>query len=105
MNTRVYLTKIHTHLQDHNTYKLLTHNPTNAIGHDDRTLIHYMHSKYIIDTATMEFLPPLGIHKHLSSMGYQKYTSQTVFSALLCQDVMVQLTVSYPILPTSSTSS
>ena len=28
MNTRDYLTKIHTHLQDRNTYKPLTYNPT-----------------------------------------------------------------------------
>ena len=27
LNTREYLTKIHTLLQDHNTYKLLIHNP------------------------------------------------------------------------------
>ena len=44
----------------------------------------------------------LGIHTHLSSKGYQKYTSQTALSTLLFQDVMVQLTVSHPILPTSS---
>ena len=35
-------------------------------------------------------------------MGYQKYTRQTALSVLLFQDVMVQLTVSHPILPTSS---
>ena len=34
MNTRDYRTKIHTHIQDHSTYKLFTHNPTNAIAHD-----------------------------------------------------------------------
>ena len=32
MNTRDYLTKIHTHLQDYNTYKPLTHNPASAIA-------------------------------------------------------------------------
>ena len=38
MNTRDYLTKIHTHLQDRTTYKPLTHNPTNAIAKDACTL-------------------------------------------------------------------
>ena len=56
MNIRDYLTKIYTHLQDHNTYKLLTHNPKNAIAHDACTLMHYMHSQHIIDTTTMELL-------------------------------------------------
>ena len=51
MNTRNYLTKIHTHLHDHNTYKPLTHNSTSAIANDSCTLIEYMHS-------TMEFLLP-----------------------------------------------
>ena len=65
MNTRDYLTKICTHLQDlhryiqtYNTYKPLTHNPTSAIGNDACTLIEYMHSQHIIDKATMEFLLP-----------------------------------------------
>ena len=56
MNIKDYLTKIHTHLQDHNTYKLLTHSPKNAIAHDACTLMHYMHSQHIIDTTTMELL-------------------------------------------------
>ena len=55
MNTRDYLIKIHNTYQ--NTYKLLTHNPTNTIAHDAHTLIHYMHCQHIIDTTTMEFLP------------------------------------------------
>ena len=40
MNTRDYLTKMYTHLQAHNTYKPLTHNLTNVIAHDARTVIH-----------------------------------------------------------------
>ena len=58
MNTRDYLTKIHTHLQDHTTYKPLSHNPTNAIAKDACTLIEYLRSQHIIDKATMEFLLP-----------------------------------------------
>ena len=58
MNTRGYLTKIHTHLQDHTTYRLLTHNPTSAIVKDACTLIDYLRSQHIIDKATMEFLLP-----------------------------------------------
>ena len=45
-------------LQHHNSYKLLTHSPTNAKAHDARTLLHYMHSQYIIDMTTMKFLLP-----------------------------------------------
>ena len=56
MNTRDYLTKIHTYLQDHNTYKPLTHNPTSAITNGACILIEYMHSKHIINKATKEFL-------------------------------------------------
>ena len=40
MNTREYLTKIYANLQDHNTYKPLTHHPASAIALDIRTLIH-----------------------------------------------------------------
>ena len=58
MNTRDYLAKIHTHLQDHNTYKPLTYNPTNAIVNDKCNLIEYMHSQHTTDKATKEFLPP-----------------------------------------------
>ena len=55
-NTRDCLTKIHTHLQDHNTYKPFTYNPANAILNDGCTLTEYMHSQHTIDKATMEFL-------------------------------------------------
>ena len=58
MNTKDYLTKIHAHLQDHNTYKPLTYNPTSAIINDACTLIEYIHSQHIIDKATKEFLLP-----------------------------------------------
>ena len=58
MSTRDYLTKIHTHLQDRNTYKPLTYNPTSAIVNDTCTLIEYIHSQHIIDKATKEFLLP-----------------------------------------------
>ena len=44
MNTRGYLTKIHTHLQDRNTYKPLTYNPASAIVNDACTLTEYIHS-------------------------------------------------------------
>ena len=56
MNTEDYLTKIHTHLQDRNTYKPLTYNPTSVIVNDTCTLIGYIHSQYTIDKATKEFL-------------------------------------------------
>ena len=56
MNTRDYLTKIHTHLQDHSIYKPLTYNPTPAIVSDTCTLREYMHSQHIMDKATKEFL-------------------------------------------------
>ena len=58
MNTRDYFTKIHTHLQDRNTYKPLTYNPTSEIVNDTCTLIEYIHSQHIIDKATKEFLLP-----------------------------------------------
>ena len=45
MNKRDYLAKIHTYLQDRNTYKPLTYNPTPC------TIIEYIHSKHIIDKA------------------------------------------------------
>ena len=56
MNTKDYVTKIHTHLQDHNTYKPFTYNPTTAIINDTCTLIEYIHSQHIIDKATEGFL-------------------------------------------------
>ena len=49
MNTKDYLTKIHTYLPDCNTYKPLTYNPTSAIVNDTCTLIEYIHSQHIID--------------------------------------------------------
>ena len=58
MNTKDYLTKIHARLQDHDTYKPLTYNPTSAIINDACTLIEYIHSQHIIDKATKEFLLP-----------------------------------------------
>ena len=58
MSIKDYLTKIHIHLQDHNTYKPLTNNPVGAIASDASTLIEYMHSQHIIDKDTMEILLP-----------------------------------------------
>ena len=58
MNTKDYLTKIHTYLQDHNTYKPLTYTPASAIINDACTLIEYIHSQHIIGKATKEFLLP-----------------------------------------------
>ena len=58
MSTRDYLTKIHTHLQDRNTYKPLTYNTTNTIVSDTCVLIEYIHSLHIIDKTTKEFLVP-----------------------------------------------
>ena len=68
MNTRDYLTKIHTHLQDHNTYKALTQNPTSAIANNACSLLEYMHSQLIIDKATKQFYYLLRIPVHLSSL-------------------------------------
>ena len=58
MNTRDYLTKIHLHLQDRDTYNPLTYSPTSVIVNDTCTLIEYIHSQHIIDNATKEFLLP-----------------------------------------------
>ena len=58
MNTRDYLTKIHAHPQDHDTYRPLTYNQTSAIVNDTCTIIEYIHSKHITDKATAEFLLP-----------------------------------------------
>ena len=103
MNTRDYLTKIHTHLQDHTTYKPLTHNPTSAIAKDACTLIEYLRSQHIIDKATMEFLlPPKYTRTPLFYMDFPKFTSPTALSALLFLGVMVQLTISLPTSPISS---
>ena len=58
MNTRDYLTKIHTHLQDRSTYKPLTYNPTSPFVNDTCTLIEYIPSQHIIDKTTKELLLP-----------------------------------------------
>ena len=58
MNTKDYLTKIYTYLQEHHTYKPLSYNPTSAIANDACTPIEYMDSQHVIDKATMEFLLP-----------------------------------------------
>ena len=58
VNIRHYLSRIHTNLQDHKTYKTLIHKPTSAIANDAHTLIQYMHSEHIREKATMEFLLP-----------------------------------------------
>ena len=56
MNKRDYLTKIHTHLQDLNTYKPFTYNSPSTIVNDICTFIQYIHSQHIIDKAIKEFL-------------------------------------------------
>ena len=99
-----WLPKICTHLPDHNTCKLLTNNnPTNPMAYDGCSLIHYMYYQRIIDKATIEFIflpinthTPLfyGLPKTLSSLPYYEMTAQ--------YKMMVQLIVSHPILPTSS---
>ena len=60
-----------------------------------------IHSQHIIDTANMEFLlPPRNI---LTFLFYGlSFTSQTALFTLLFQDVTVQLTISHPKSPTSS---
>ena len=82
-------------LQDHTTYKPLTHNLTSATAKDACTLIEYLRSQYIIDKATIEFLLPHSYYlitsTHTSSMDFPKFTSQTAFSALLFLGVMVHL--------------
>ena len=70
MNTRDYFIKIHTHLQDHSTYRPLTHNTKSATTIDASTLIQYKDSKHIIDKAIMELLLPSKNTAHFSSMGY-----------------------------------
>ena len=56
---------------------------------------HNRHDHHEISTASQE-------HTHTCLLWVAKNTSQTALSAWLFQHVMVQLTVSYPILPTSS---
>ena len=58
MDTSDYLTKIHTRLEDQNTYKPLTCNPTSAIVNDTCTLIEYIYSRHMIDKVVNEFLLP-----------------------------------------------
>ena len=65
------------HHEHNNTYKLVTHNPTNAIAYDSCTLIHYTHSQHIKARPPWNFYWLLRIHAHLSSMDYQKCKSQT----------------------------
>ena len=48
------------------------------------------------------FYCPLKLPAHLSSMGYPKFTSQAALLALFFLSVMVQLTISLPTLPISS---
>ena len=57
MNTRDYLTEIHTHLQDHNTCKLIAHNTTNGIAHDVCITFatHNRHNHHGISTASQEY--------------------------------------------------
>ena len=83
MNTRNYLTKIHTHLQEHDTYKLLTNNPRKAIADDADVLIHYMHSQNITDTATNFYYLP-GIHTHTSLLWVIKNTQVKLSSPPYC---------------------
>ena len=80
MNTRNYLSKVHKHLQDHNTNEPLTLNLTNATGHDVGTLIHYMYSQHITDMATMEFLLPSNNTLTPLSYGLNLFSSFFSFS-------------------------
>ena len=95
INTRDYLTKIHTHLQDRNIYKPLPYNRTSAIVNDTCTLIEYMHSQHIIDKTTKEFL--LSSKNTCTPLfcGYPKSTIQAASSVLSLLGVMVQLTISH----------
>ena len=43
MNTKDYLTRTNTHLQDRNTYKPLTYNSTSPVINDTCTVIEYIH--------------------------------------------------------------
>ena len=102
MNRRGNLTNVLTHLQEHNSYKLLTHNTNNATAHDARTQktlyafpTHNRYGHHGNSAASLEYT-------HTSLLWViKKYTSQTLLSTLLFQDVMVQLTVPLPILLTS----
>ena len=99
MNRRDYFTKIHTHLQEDNIYKPLTHISTSKITNDARNLIDYMHSGHIIGKATIEFLLPPKNTRAPLFYELPKFTSRNPLSALLFQDVMVKLAISLPTLP------
>ena len=96
MNTRDYLNKIRTHLQDRNTYKPLTYKPTSAIVNNTCTLIEFIHYQHIIDKATKGFLLPPKNKRTPLFYGLPKFTSQAALSALLFLGVMVKLTFSLP---------
>ena len=96
MSRRNSLTKIHTHLQEDNIYKPLTHISTSKIANDVRNL---MHSEHIIDKATIEFLLPPKNTRAPLFYELSKFTSPNPLSALLFQDVMVELAISLPTLP------
>ena len=103
MNTRDYLSKIHTHLQDHNTYKPLTHNPTSSIANDACTLMEYIHSQLIIARLLWNFYCLLRILPYcLSSMDFLKFTRQNALSTLLFLGLMVQMTIPLPASPISA---
>ena len=103
MNTRDYLTKIHTYLQDHNTYKPLAHNPTSSIANDACTLMEYIHSQLIIARLLWNFYCLLRILPYcLSSMDFLKFTRQNALSTLLFLGLMVQMTISLPASPISA---
>ena len=99
MNRRDYFTNIHTHLQEDNIYKPLTHISTSKITNDARNLIDYMHSGHIIGKATIEFLLPPKNTRAPLFYEIPKFTSRNPLSALLFQDVMVELAISLPTLP------
>ena len=84
MNTKDYLTKIHTYLQDRTTYKPLTYNPTSAIVNDTCTLIEYIHSQHIIDKATKEFLLPPKKYPHPSLLWATQNSQARLHSPPYC---------------------
>ena len=103
MNTRDYLTKIHTHLKDRSTYKLLIFNQTSAIVIDTCSLIEYIHFQHIVDKAPKELLLPLKYTGTPLFYGpYPKFTSKVALSGPLFLGVMVQLNISLPISSISS---
>ena len=58
LDTKDYIKKIHEHLDDTTTYKVMTYDPTPHIAYDVRTLIQYMHTFHYIDDVTKNFLMP-----------------------------------------------